>query len=243
MALALIILLALGALAPVAGRAEADGAEGGLRVAAVTPALSSGALSVEVECADLFSPKSLSTLQSGLSGVLRLELRLQRSGAARTLLGGGHQFETVRETELAQSISYDVWNERYTVRGPGREEVFGDLASAEAAVARFAVDRLVSGDELEAGAFYRINARAQLLPVSPEQGQRLAAWLHGQTRPDREQELAGGHRAGFGVGGLLSVLRGRSPNARDRSEWCASEEFAVSAEAVLQWRAAGEQGD
>lgn len=195
-------------------------AEEAIRVVRVTPVVVDGMLGAEVQCESLFSPKSLSTLQCGLSAALRLELRLMGSTGARTLLGGGgDEFETVHEAQVAKSISYNVWDERYTVRTPGQVEVFADLEDAERAAATFAPDGLVPLEALRAGVMYRIRARVQLLPISQEQGERIADWLRGPERLAESTGAAGGGSFGFDVNGLVSALLGRGQARRDRSDW------------------------
>lgn len=235
----LITVLALGALTlgtstQVAAQSQTGGQTGGeIRVVEVAPSLAGGRLGVRVECASLFSPKSLSTLQSGLSAVVRLELRLQRVGRTRTLMGGGGgEFETVGQVEMAKSISYDVWDERYTVRRSGLVEEFDELESAEQAASRFRLDHLVSADELKGEVEYRIRARVQLLPVSPGEGKRLAAWLQKQQAADEGAGPSGGRSAGFNVGGLFSMLRGQGEKARDRSAWVDCPIFRVTPEGL-----------
>ena len=219
-----ILLVACSHLASVPA-----GAEGRIRVTAVIPTASSGHLSVGVECESIFSPKSLSTLQSGLSAVLRLELRLERSGGTRTLLGGaGGDFEVVHVSEMARSIAYDVWDERYMVSGPGKAESFEDLEKAQRAVATFEHREVATLVDLDPG-LYRLRARVQLLPVSPEQGERVAAWLQGSGDAGQEAGPSGRRGAEFNVGNLLSMLWGRGQNQRDRSAWATSESFEVDA--------------
>lgn len=191
-----------------------------IRVVEVTPAVVDGVLRAGARCADLFSPRSLSTLQSGLPAVLQLEVRLQRHTRAQTLLGLGQgEYETVRTVRAARSISYDVWDERYTVRGPGEQQAFTDVAAAQAAVAVFPPHELAAVAALDKGATYRLRARVQLLPISPEQGGRIADWLRdpdqmtGQANPD------GGGSFDLDVNQLLSVLWGRGKPTRDRSDW------------------------
>lgn len=228
---ALAMVLALGALAPAAAQTEA---EGDIRVVELTPVVADGSLGAGVECASLFSSRSLSTLQAGLSAVVRLELRLERVGRTRTLMGGGRgEFETVREFEMAKSISYDVWDERYTVRIPGQVVEFQDLESAVRAASRFAHGLLVPVAELEPAVTYRVRARVQLLPVSPAEGERLTAWLQGQHLADESSGPSNGRSAGFDVGGLFSMLRGQSETERDRSAWFDSEDFRLSPEGEL----------
>ncbi len=230
MLLPVTLVLAPGALTPAAAN---TGGEGGIRVVEGTPAAAAGSLGVRVECASLFSPKSLSTLQSGLSAVVRLEVQLQRVGRARTLMGGGRgEFETVHEIEMAQSISYDVWDERYTVRSPGMVEEFDDLESAEQAASRFAHDYVVAVGELDTEVTYRLQARVQLLPVSPAEGERLAAWLHAQQAADNDAGPSGGRSAGFDVGGLFTMLRGRREKARQRSAWLDCAAFRLTPEGL-----------
>lgn len=212
----------------------AFGADEEIHVVHVIPAVVEQELGVEVRCGAVFSPRSLSTLQSGLSAVLRLELSLERTGQARTLTSGGSgDFEAVRETEMARSIAYDVWDEQYTVRGPGQVEIYAHLDSARLGLETFEQIRLATLSDLKPGT-YRIRARVQLLPVSPEQGERIAAWLHGSGDSSEQTGPSGRRRAEFDVGDLFSMLWGRSSTARDRSAWASSEVFQVTAAAALE---------
>jgi hypothetical protein len=228
--LLLAVLLAC-VLGPVAAAGQAK-----IHVSVVTPAVQDGALLVGVECAQLFSPRSLSTLQSGLPAVLQLELRLLRGTRTQTMLGlGQEEFELVRTVREAHSIRYDVWDERYTIGQRGRDpQVVETVQAAESLTATFSAIELASLTQLATAATYKVRARVQLLPISEEQGDRVADWL-------REPDALGGipddgeeGRFGFDVSELLSALWGGGKPTRDRSDWFEGDGFRLDVAGNLQ---------
>lgn len=146
-----------------------------------------GMLMVSTESQSLFSRKSLSTLQSGLPAIIRLEIRLLTAAQTRSLFSGEEErYEKVHGVEVVQSIAYNVWDERYTVRRRGKSEMFADFAAAERAVGRVEREALISVEALAPMAAYMVRVRVQLVPISTEQGDQIADWLRHPHRLEAE---------------------------------------------------------
>lgn len=188
-----------------------------------------GMLTVSAESQSLFSRKSLSTLQSGLPAVIRLEISLMKSARTRSLFSDGEdRYEKMLSTEVVQSIAYNVWDERYTIRCRGKTEVFADFTSAERTIGLVEREALISVDELEPLAAHMVRARVQLIPISTEQGDRIADWLRNPHRLEAEMvSESEGKGSQFDINGLLSVFWGRDKKTRHRSEWSASRPFRI----------------
>jgi hypothetical protein len=190
---------------------------------------------VSLTCSELFTRKSVSTLQSGLPGVVQLELRVQQDSGDHSLFGGSRSnFEDVHSVERVRTIGYDVWDERYTIRSPGDVRMYTDWATAEAAVMEFVGEPVIALTQLKENASYLIAARVQLVAVSPEQGEQLAAWLREARGASRAEPRGGTFELGFRD--LMSVFwsRSRSRRSAERSDWHYSDILTISpsAEAI-----------
>jgi len=200
-----------------------------IRVDSIEVELVDGWIVVSAESRNLFSRKSLSTLQSGLPAVIRLEIRLVTAAETRSLFSSeSDRYEKVLSAEAVQSISYNVWDERYTVRHRGKTEVFPDFPAAEKAVGRTEREPLIAAEELEPMRAYVVQARVQLVPISTEQGDRIADWLRNPHRlqTDMTAESDGGGSQ-FDIDGLLSVFWERDAKSRNRSGWSSSRSFRI----------------
>ncbi len=228
------LLTAISLASALASVAFAEGA--GIHIATVTPAIRDGTLLVDVECEELFSPRSLSTLQSGLPAVLQLELQLLRGTRVRTMLGlGQEEFDIVHTVREAHSIRYDLWGERYTIHQRGRDmQIAASVEDAEAAAAVYSGLVLGPLAQWHVDVTYRTRARVQLLPISPEQGDRIADWLRAPAPLSNAADEEDGGSFGFDVSELLSVLWGRGKPTRDRSQWYEGDSFRLDAAGKLQ---------
>jgi len=224
---ALVLILALGA-----GRADAGDESRGdeILVADIEPKLVDGQLAVSARCQNLFSRKSISTLQSGLPAVVRVDIDLLEASTVKSLFSSkGGDYESVYATELVKSISYNIWNERYAIRYGEKSAVFSEFDSVSQAVSRIDCSALVETSRLKPMSTYAVRMRVQLIPISAEQGDRIADWLRNPHRLN--EELGAEERGGslqFNVSKLVSVFWGRKKPARDSSAWHISKPFRIS---------------
>jgi hypothetical protein len=203
-----------------------------IRLTAVAPAVVAETLTIDLACEELFSRRSTSTLQSGLPAVVRIDVQVRRATRTRTLLGGrGSEYETVHSTQIVRAISYDVWDERYTIRSRNDVVTFTDFVPAELALQRYSQEPVVALAAIEPATPHTVRVRAQLVSVSSERGDELAAWLRdGGTGLSDERR---GDSFAFGVRDLVSVFWGHSEKGDGWSAWSYSRAFTVSLDGEL----------
>ena len=219
-------------LAPGAGRAG-PGEE--ILVAEIQPELVDGRLAVSARCRNLFSRKSISTLQSGLPAVVRVDIDLLEASQERSLFSSGEgDYRSVYAAELVRSISFNIWNERYSIRRGETTAVFSEFDSARQAVGRIDRESLVEAAQLKPMSTYAVRLRVQLVPISAEQEDKVADWLRNPHRLDEDLGTEERERGlQFNASELISVFWGRKKPARDSSAWHLSKPFKIGASGEL----------
>ena len=184
-------------------------------------------LVVSAQCRNLFSRKSVSTLQSGLPAVVQIDIGLLEAERAKTLFSGEEgNFRTVRTVRVVRSITYNIWDERYAIREGDDTAIFSDFATAEREVGRLGEEWLAEAAQLEAESIYGVRIRAQIIPISAEQGDKIADWLRNPHKMGEELADDSGE-SGFqlNVSRLISSFWDKGKQARNRSAWHVSEPF------------------
>ena len=209
----------------------AGGAEERILVADIEPELIDGRLAVSATCQNLFSPKNISTLQSGLPAVVRIDIRLMEENEVESLFSGkGAEYESVHTIEVVKSISYNIWDERYTIRCGEETAVFSEFPQAEQMISQVERRDLMAIAPLKPTSTYAIRMRVRIIPISAEQESRIADWLR---HPDRLDTDLGAEeedrRVQLDVNRLISVFWGKKKQARNRSAWHISRPFRISA--------------
>lgn len=218
-----------GLLALVLSVAVSSGSEQTLRVENIEPGLSEDRLMVSAQLRDLFSRKIVSTIQSGLSAIVHVDVTLLEANKVKSLFSGENdKFKSVYHTELVRSISYNIWNERYAVSAGDETAIFTELEEAKEAISRIEQEGLVEVSRLQPTAEYTIRMRVQVVPISAEQGDRIADWLRDPNRLDEEIEIKEQSRElQFNVSELIATFWGKKRQARNSSAWQMSESFRI----------------
>ncbi|MBT4496970.1 MAG: DUF4390 domain-containing protein [Gemmatimonadetes bacterium] len=214
------------------GFAGSVGAAGGekdiaIQVVDIEPVWIEDRLVVSAQCKNLFSRKSISTLQSGLPAVVQIDIGLLEAERAKTLFSDEKgNFRTVRTVHIARSITYNIWDERYAIREGDDTAIYGDFATAEREVGRLGEEWLAEAAQLEPEATYAVRIRAQIIPISAEQGDKIADWLRNPHKMGEELADDSGE-SGFqlNVSRLISSFWEKGKKARNRSAWHVSEPF------------------
>ena len=215
--------------------AGAGGAEERILVADIEPELIDNRLAVSAKCQNLFSPKNISTLQSGLPAAVRIDIRLVEENQVESLFSGkGAEYENVHAIEVVKSIAYNIWDERYTIRCGEEVAIFSEFPQAEKMISQVERRDLMAPAQLKPTSTYAIRMRVQIIPISAEQESRIADWLR---HPDRLDTDLGAEeddrRVQLDVNRLISVFWGKKKQARNRSAWHLSRPFRISASGEL----------
>jgi hypothetical protein len=163
------------------------------RVVTATVVARDGWLVADLALVDLIDRRTASTIDSGLSGVCAYEV---------DLLGPGG--EPVARRSWTLRLEYDVWEDRYQVRGAeGAQEVASIQAMGEHC-GQVAGLRLAPLDELDTGAEHRLRVVVQVWPLGAEAEDRLTRYLSrrgGEAREELDLDLGSLFARVFGGGG------------------------------------------
>lgn len=205
-----------------------------IRIEAIELEVAGDSLVISAECRDLFSREAISTIESGLTAAVYVEVTLLHVGRrTKSLFSGGERtYKKVSGAELASSISYSIWDEWYLVRSGGETAAYAELDLAVDAIGcvkhRVPVSQLRSTDDHVA------KLRVRVVPISAEEDGEAGDWLR---NPERLEEDPGDEAQSMGiqldVGKLISVFGGGKKKARNRSGWYTSEPFRIGASGEL----------
>ena len=193
------------------------GATDEIRVNSVESAIDDGWLSVSAQFKNLFSDKTISTIQSGLPSFVHIEYRLIDFDDEQV-------FEGVR----AYSISYDVWDERYTIQTEDTTLVLFDFESVEDFGRDFKHRTRIDHISLDQRSEYAVQIRIQIIPISAEQGDRVSEWLENPNDTGRlVASDTRSNKVSLNLNKVVSFLVGRTKQSRNMSEWAASKPFRI----------------
>jgi hypothetical protein len=183
-----------------------DGEE--IRVEDIQPNLKSGHLTFSAKFKNLFSRKTLGIIQTGLASIVRTEVKIVESGN-----------KNIYTDKFEHRISYNLWEERYTIQSEDTTITINDLDNA-VLTASGIKDRVLVKDSMLRDTFrYTIQMRVEIIPISTAQGENLAG-------VQNESQTEGGF--GFNVGSLVSFFADRNKPQEYRSGWHTSKPFTIS---------------
>lgn len=172
-------------------------------------------LAVSVQLTDIFSPKIVNTIRSGLPAVVRFDFRLLEE-PERELQQMTHSLR----------LLYDLWNDRYRLQFNQREQTAASFAEMEKLCTKIDTLKLLLRRRLVPQKNYRLRLQVAVIPISAKQDQQLRDWL--EVADDTEESLPGEDRAaGFrlNLNTLVSFLSGKKANPFGASEWAVSPPF------------------
>lgn len=187
------------------------------RVIAVTATPRADSLGVAVQLADIFSPKIVNTIRSGLPAVIRFDFRVLEAPDR----------ELQQATRLLR-IVYDVWNDRYHLQFNEQERLLASFIEVEKFCANFDAVKLVLKRRLQPQKTYQLRLQVAVIPISTKQDQQLREWL--EVADDTEESTPGENRgAGFrlNISRLLSFFGGNKERPFSASAWATSPPFRV----------------
>lgn len=121
---------------------------------------------LDLELANLFSRKVLGTIQSGLPAVMAIEVELAEREGRRLL-----------KKNFTYHISYNIWEERYTLRHDSSVTGFHDLEALTQRLRKPADLFLVHTTQLIPEKTYRVELRAAIRLILAGQSKKLNTWL------------------------------------------------------------------
>ncbi|MFQ5824323.1 MAG: DUF4390 domain-containing protein [bacterium] len=192
--------------------------EGGeIRVDQIEPRLNSGYLTVSAGLQNLFSTKIVGTIQSGLPSIIEIEIKLLQAGK-----------KSVLRKRITRSISYNIWEERYSIQSEDTTEFCFELEKAKYLSSHLDHIALIRSSLLDSAAKYSIQIRVGIIPISMHQQEKLADWL--QEPNQTEEYLASEDRSsGFklNISKLVSFFVGGNKRPQNSSKWYSSKIFRV----------------
>jgi len=172
-------------------------------------------LAAHVQLENLFAPKIISTIRSGLPALVQHDFRLQAA----------NNKERARALQTVE-VKYDIWAQRFRLTFPDTVRVVTTFAEVEQIFADFTLPLLfVNAARAEAGA-YALRLRVAVFPISAEQGRQLLQRLAVNDVETENTSTAAG-RSGFSlnVSCLLSFFFAGEENAHGASAWAVSPAF------------------
>lgn len=185
------------------------------RVISILAQPAGDSLIVSVQLTDLFSPKIINTIRSGLPAVIRLDFRLLES-PARELQQMTHSLR----------VLYDLWSDRYRLQFHQREQIAASFAEMEQRCTKIDTLTLKPRRRLVPEKTYQLRLQVAVIPISAKQDQQLRDWL--EVAGDAEESAPGEEgAAGFrlNLNRLFSFLGGKKENRFGASEWAVSPPF------------------
>lgn len=194
------------------------GNEKTLRVERIKPELVNGYLTVSANFQNLFSERITGTIQSGLPSVIQIEIKLMKNSN-----------QLVKRKQIVHSISYDIWDELYSINTEDSTEIYKDFTTAKKISSRLEKSALIAANLLTSQDRYSIHIRVGIIPISSKQGAKIADWLLDPNQT--EENLASEERAsGFklNLSNLVSFFVGGKKRSRYSSDWFTSETFFLN---------------
>ncbi len=188
-----------------------------IRIREIVPGMSGGFVTVSAQFQNLFSNRIIGTIQSGLPSVIQVEVNLKDDRDRR-----------VARRRISQTIFFDIWEERYTVRRPDSVAVFAKIDDVKRAAGMLENEVLLSADQLPQSENYSIQIRVGIIPISSSQAEKVTDWL---LDPNQTEEyLASDNRSsGFelNLNRLVSFFVSSRKKSNYASEWFFSEKFTI----------------
>jgi hypothetical protein len=187
------------------------------RIISVVAKPTADSISVAVQLADIFSPKILNTIRSGLPAVIRFDFRVLEETNQEKL-----------QVMRLLRIVYDVWNDRYRLQFNDRAQIVASFAEVEKICVNFEETKLLSKRRLALQKTYRLRLQVAVIPISTKQDQQLRDWL--EVADDTEESAPGEDRStGFrlNVSKLVSFFGGKKDRPFGASEWAVSPPFRL----------------
>ncbi len=164
-----------------------------------------------VQLENLFAPKIVSTIRSGLPAIVQHDFRLMVDGK-----------EKARALQAVE-VKYDIWAQRYRLAFPDTVRFAATFTEVEKILRDFQTTAFFQGMMRDGATVYRLRLRVAVVAISAEQSRQL---LQRITSNDFEggTSAAEAGRSGFSLNlnDLISFFFGGEQRAHGLSEWAVS---------------------
>lgn len=189
--------------------------DGKIQIEQIEPGVVSGYLTVDAIINNLFSPKIVGTIQSGLPSIFEYEVKLLQENEKSRF----YKF-------IRKSVAYDIWEESYTIRSPDTSIVLKNFDLVKKEITHLQKLKLIKISSLSPDIRYILKIRVRVIPISTVQGDKIVDWLKDPNQT--EEELPSENRSsGFklNLSKLVSFFIGSNKSHRNSSEWFTSKPF------------------
>lgn len=183
----------------------------GPRVTSARLYVSGDSLVSDVACSGLFSEEVTGTVMSGLPAVV--EMLFSLDSRARDIVHRG-----IRAYELR----YDVWEDRYTIRGIDSTREFTTLDAMTDAVEHLHRVTIVPLSALDASGDYIVRFSINVHPLRGHEQSKIVGWV-GETV--RGSEEGSSRQQLLNLNDLIEHFFAREEKSSSRSRWFETEFF------------------
>lgn len=180
-------------------------------ITAVRLSVRDGMLMGDVTSSGLFSERVTGTIQSGLPAVVELLYRLvaRERGAKRR---GMQVYE----------LSYDIWNDQYSVQDDDTTRHYSSLETMTHAVEHLRKVALIPIADIDRDEEYAVEFSIAVHPLRSREKRQIAGWVGEQVRGEGDTSW---HENVLNVNALISHFFSRNSDDENRSKWFQTEFF------------------
>lgn len=174
-------------------------------IVSVRLAVEDGYVTGDVASSGLFSERITGTVQSGLPAVVDFFYYFS------TLDGG-----TATENVLSFSLSYDVWEDIYSIEAPDTTLTFPTFAGMQQSIQELRHLKLVSLDSLDPDRSYRVHMSIMINPLRGADREEIAGWVSENMRTSEDDSW---HGQVLNLNELISHFFFRERGVVNQSSW------------------------
>jgi len=188
------------------------------QVQSVSPIKIGDRVGITCSLNDLFAPKIVGTIKSGLPALLNFDMRLHEES--------GHE---IWRGDQSWKILYDLWTEKYRLRMTAEEKFFDSFSSLEEFCRRFQSGPLLTQSHFQRDKKYRVRVQVIVIPISSRQKEQLRNILEA-SESGQESNPAESRRNSFSVNisQLISFFMSGKSQPEGASEWSESAAFRIT---------------
>lgn len=185
------------------------------QITALNAAFQNETIRAHVQLKNLFVPKIVSTIRSGLPAIVEHDFRL--------FTAAGREKAQAQQTV---EVKYDLWAQRFRLAFPDTVRFTATFEEVEKAFEGFAMSPFPDFPLSEEAAAYQLRLRVAVIPISAEQSKQLLQRLAANDFESENAATAAG-RSGFSLNlsSLISFFFSGEERARGVSAWAVSPPF------------------
>jgi len=188
------------------------------QVQSVSPIKIGDRIGITCNLNDLFAPKIVGTIKSGLPALLNFDMRLHEEAGKEIWRG-----------EQSWKILYDLWTEKYRLRTNAEEKFFDSFSGLEEFCRRFQSGSLLSQTYFQRDKKYRVRVQVIVIPINSRQKEQLRDILEA-SESGQESNPTESRRNSFSVNisQLISFFMSSKSLPEGASEWSESAAFRIT---------------